>query len=544
MLSRLTKLLLVLLFAIGFIVACSSDSDQTTTPEENKGSENTDDTEKGGDDPGDNEDDVDAPDYGDTGGITLPIVDEPVELTWMIVSSVPNLQDKAIIKEIEKRTGIKLNIQAYPSGTYSERLGTVVGSGKLPDIFHGLPVAQVNELGSKGAVVAINEYLDELPNYKKLYTEENDWVMKSYSSDDGNIYTWPIYGVSRDVNHGFLYRKDIFDELGIPLWNSTEEFYEALVKLKEAYPDSYPYASKTGEWIFRDWGYGWGITGTEYPAYYDENDGKWKFQFTDPKHKDMLDFMKKLYAEGLLDQEFITDTDASWTTKMTTGQSFVTFDWIGRLDMFYEQVKGDNPDYDLRYGNPVGPEFTIRSLDKVANWGHTVANNDKAEIALKLLDYLLSPSGAELITVGIPGEIYEIDDDGNVYYPELADVDVVGIQHLEEQYGMWLEGMYIRADERSVYFNYTEKEQEAQDMMVDKKQPLDPILKFTDAENDTRAKLQPNLLTAGVEFSTQYILNPNSSDKDWEDWLKEAERLKVDEFIAVYNAAQERYDNE
>ncbi|MCT6985924.1 hypothetical protein M1723_25330, partial [Salmonella enterica subsp. enterica serovar Senftenberg] len=65
--------------------------------------------------------------------------------------------------------------------------------------------------------------------------------------------------------------------------------------------------------------------------------------------------MKKLYNEGLLDPEFMTDTDDSWTAKMTSGnKSFVTYDWIGRLDLFYNQVKDQNPNYDLRYGNPVG----------------------------------------------------------------------------------------------------------------------------------------------------------------------------------------------
>ncbi|MBS4197542.1 extracellular solute-binding protein [Lederbergia citri] len=534
MLGRLSKLLFVLLLVFGIFAGCSTSGEKTGggTDKQNESGNNS-------------EEQVNEPteDYGDTGGINLPIVDKPVEITWMLVSDVSNLKDKAVIKEIEKRTGIKLNIQSYSSGTYSEKLNTVVASGQLPDIWHGLPVAKVNELGQKGAVVAINEYLDELPNYKKLYAEENDWVMKSFSDDKGNMYTWPIYGVNRELNHGFLYRKDIFDKNGIELWNNTEEFYEALKKLKEEYPDSAPYASKTAEFIYRDWGFGWGITGAQYPAYYDESDKTWKFQFTDPKHKEMLDFMKKLYNEGLLDKEFITDTEASWTTKMTTGKSFVTFDWIGRLDMFYEQVKAENPDYDLRYGNPVGPENTIRSLDKIANWGHTVTKNDKSEIALKLLDYLSSPSGAELIMVGVKDEIYKDEGDGKITYPDL-NVDVVGIKDLENQYGMWVEGMYLRADERSVYFNYTKKEQEAQDMMQGKMQPLDPILKFNDKENDTIAKLQPNLLTAGIEFSTKYVMTKSHGDKEWDAWLEEAKRLKVDDFIQVYNDAQKRFDSE
>ncbi|MBW8348371.1 extracellular solute-binding protein [Bacillus sp. IITD106] len=534
MLGRLSKWLFVLLLVFGIFAGCSNSGEKTGggTDKQNESGNNS-------------EEQVNEPteDYGDTGGIKLPIVDKPVEITWMLVSEVSNLKDKAVIKEIEKRTGIKLNIQAYSSGTYSEKLNTVVASGQLPDIWHGLPVAKVNELGQKGAVVAINEYLDKLPNYKKLYAEENDWVMKSFSDDKGNMYTWPIYGVNREVNHGFLYRKDIFDKHGIDLWNNTEEFYEALKKLKEEYPDSAPYASKTAEFIYRDWGFGWGIAGAQYPVYYDESDQTWKFQFTDPKHKEMLDFMKKLYNEGLLDKEFITDTEASWTTKMTTGKSFVTFDWIGRLDMFYEQVKAENPDYDLRYGNPVGPENTIRSLDKIANWGHTVTKNDKSEIALKLLDYLSSPSGAELIMVGVKDEIYKEEGDGKITYPNL-NVDVVGIKDLENQYGMWVEGMYLRADERSVYFNYTEKEQEAQDMMQGKMQPLDPILKFNDKENDTIAKLQPNLLTAGIEFSTKYVMTKSHGDKEWDAWLEEAKRLKVDDYIQVYNDAQKRFDSE
>src|SRR5690606_34295673 len=153
--------------------------------------------------------------------------------------------------------------------------------------------------------------------------------------------------------------------------------------------------------------------------------------------------------------------------------------WIGRLDLFYTQVKDVNPEYNLRFGNPVGPNNTIRSLPMISLYGHAVRNNEKAEVALKLLDYLTSPSGAELMTVGQEGVNYELDANGKVTYPELKDHDLIEIKLLEEKYGLWAQGSYVRTDKRSVYYNYTEKEQEAQDMMVDMKTPLDPVLKFT-----------------------------------------------------------------
>ena len=483
-------------------------------------------------------------DYGDTGGLKLPLVDKPVELTWMVVSDNTRLNDSLVIKEIERRTGIQLNIQAYPSATYGEKLKAVVASGKLPDLFHGLTMAEINKMGAQGVLTPINKYLDQLPNFKQLYVDnpENNWVMKTYSDDKGNIYPWPMYGVNRDVNHGFLYRKDIFDKNNIKLWTNTDEFYQALKKLKEIYPNSYPYASKTKEYIFRDWGYGWGVVNNEYPAFFDEKTHQWKFTFTQPEYKDMLDFMKKLYNEGLIDPEFLTDTEASWTSKMTNDKSFVTFDWIGRLDMFYNQVKDNNPNYNLRYGNPVGPSNKIRSLPKISSYGLVVTNNEKKEAALKLLDYLSSPSGAELIMLGVKGKSFDIDANGKVVYPELKDVPNVDIKMLEEKYGCWVEGMYLRADKRSVYFNFTEKEQEAQDMMKGKMEPLDPMLKFTDEENKTKADLYPELYKAAVEFSTQYVLTKSYGDKEWQDWLEKAKKLGVDKYIDLYNQAQKRYD--
>lgn len=482
--------------------------------------------------------------YGDTGGLTLPLVDKPTKLTWMLVSENP-ANDKLIAKEIEKRTGITLDLQTYSSTTYQDRLRVVVASGQLPDIFHGLTPAELKKIGQQGAVVPINQYADMLPNFKQLYMDENPWVVKSYGDEAGNLYAWPIYNMNRDVNHGWMVRKDILDKHGIPEWTNTEEFYQAMVKLKEAYPDSYPIASKTKEFIFRDWGYGWGISGANYPMYFDESAKSWKFAATQPAYKDMLDFMKKLYNDKLLDPEFMTDTPDSWTAKMTTDKSFVTWDWIGRLDLFYNQVKDKYPTYDLRYANPVGPTGNIRTLPKIdVGFSIAVANNSNKEAALKLLDYLSSPSGSALVTLGVEGETFHFDANGKPVYPELANVPLVDIKVLEDKYGLWLEGMYLRPDRRSVYYNFTEKEQEAQDKMLsqNKFEPLDPILNFTDAENSTVAELQVTLQKELAEFSAKYILDKSYGDAQWNEWLQNAKKFGEDEITAVFNGAQARFD--
>lgn len=485
--------------------------------------------------------------YGDTGGAVLPIVNEPVTITWFVASDFQDVNDRWLVKELAKRTGITVEFQAHSFSTYQDKLKIMLASGQIPDIVPSLTLSEINDLGSQGLFAPINPHIDQLPNFQKLYVEQNSWVMKSFSDDTGNLYSWPIYGLNRDVNHGFMYRKDIFDKHGIPLWETTEQFYEALRQLKEHYPDSTPYASKTKEAIFNNWAFGWGISSDywqTYPAYYDENDGAWKLTFTRPEYKDMLDFMKKLYDEKLLDQEFLTDTFESWQAKMTTNDNaFVTFDWIGRLDGFYTQVKEQLPAYDLRYANPIGPQGQITSLPKITS-GYAVANNDRKETAFRLLDYLSSPSGAELMTMGAEGATYAVDADGNIVYPEVTEDGPVTINLLEKYFGLWMQGSYVRTDLRSVYYNFTEKEQEAQDMMQGKMAPLDPILKFTDEETETIVELSVALKKAGEEFSAKYIMTNGYGDKEWQEWLDRASRLEEERYLNAYNTAQQRFDSQ
>lgn len=488
-----------------------------------------------------------AADYGDTGGVKLPIVDKPTTLTWMLVSENTNPNDSLIVKEIEKRTGIHLDLQVYPSASFQDKLKVVVASGKLPDIFHGLPLAELNKMGGQGALEPINAHLNELPNFKKLYVDnkDNNWIMKSWTDDKGNLFSWPVYNLNRDVNHGILYRKDIWDKLGLKEWNGPDEFYQDLKKIKEAYPQSYPFANKAKEMIFQNLSFGWGVGGASWPAIYDEKDKTWKLQYIQQGYKDELDYLKKLYNEGLMDPEFLTDTDASWTAKMTNDKAFVTWDWIGRMELFKNQVKAQNPNYDLRYGYPIGPTGRITTLSRIDTFGITVANNKNKDIALKLLDYLTSPSGSQLVTMGVEGQTFKMEN-GKPVYPELKDVPNVDITALDKKYGLWMEGMYLNPDHRSVYYNFTEREKEAQDKMLKDKrfEPADPVLKFINDETKVQADVRTSLVKAANEFSAKYVMNKQYGDAQWKEWVQSVDKLGASKYIDTYNAAQKRFDSQ
>lgn len=481
--------------------------------------------------------------YGDTGGLSLPLVNEPVTISVVVETIYPVSSDLFVIKEIEKRTGIRLDIQDWSTPIFKDKLNITLASRNIPDIITSINRSDINTLGMNGVLAPVNEHMDILPNFRNIFVDnkENSWVLDDCTAEDGNLYFWPWYDVNRDVNHGFLFRKDIFDKHGIKEWTTTEEFYLALKQLKELYPESTPYASKTKERIFADWAFGWGL---RLPMYFDEAPALWKFAPAQTEYKQMLDFMKKLYNEGLIDPDFLTSNIGSWSEKMTKeNKAFVTFDWIDRMDLFYE--KAQNPEYDLRYANPVGPVGKIKRLDKITGYGVCVASNPNKETALKFLDYTASPSGTKLLTMGVEGVTFIRDSSGKVIYPGLKG-EKIDIGVLGQKYGLFLMGLYTRIDRESIYFDLSPRLQEAQDKMLQNNhiEDRDPYLKYTREEDSIIASLYEPLNKAAEEFSAKYILNKAYGENEWNEWLKHAESLGYKKLQKIYNEAYKRHEAE
>ena len=106
--------------------------------------------------------------------------------------------------------------------------------------------------------------------------------------------------------------------------------------------------------------------------------------------------------------------------------------------------------------------------------------------------------------------------------------------------------MYRRFGRRCSYYDFNEREQEAQDLMNNKQgggyMPLDPELSFTAEETETNSKYTTVISKAAEEFATKYVLGAETGDTAWNNWLKKAESLGAKEIIDAYNNAQARYE--
>lgn len=478
---------------------------------------------------------IDITELGDTGGIELPITTEDVELQAFVVSSVADLPNKFFLKNLKEITGVTVKPIVVTGDTGLQKLQLLAASKKLPDIScNFLYKKDVDDLGMNGALVNITENIDKMPNIKKLFfeTEENKRIIKDLSSPDGNMYLVPSYNIARDINHLFMYRKDIFDKLGIEPWTDSESFYNALKKIKEAYPDSTPFSSKLQFDLIRYFANQWGIE-FDLDGYYNRETGKWEYAGTSDRMKEMLDFIKKLYDEKLFDPEFLTNTAQGWSTKMTTDKAFVSFDWVDRMDMFKAQTATTIPDFDLQPGFPIGTDKTYTPMDKLGAVQVFIANNKNAEISMKLVDFLMSEAGSKLATVGLQGETYNYDENGKANFIGFEDGSAT-IATLEEAYGMYTQGLAIRYNPECVYFQFTERTQKAQDLVNEKKlvRKVFPKLNMNE-DTDRYNELYSVLYKEFQEFASKYILG--SGDVSWEAWVEEAKGFGSEEFAGYIN---------
>ena len=458
-----------------------------------------------------------------------------------------------VINELRRRTGLNIQITAFPRASFAEKAKVLMASqDTIPDFFNGFSNEEIFDFAQQGAFEAVSDHLDKLPNFKEIFYDKPEEyglsanTIKNYLGADGKLYHMPKYDTQRDVNHGLMYRKDIFDKHGIKMWSNEQEFLDVLRQLKKLYPSSTPFASKTKAVIFRDFGYMKGLTGsTQFLQYYNEDEKTWKLMSTDPKFKEVLDLLKTMYDEGLLDPEFLTATEPAWTNKMTQkDKAFVTWDFIGRMDQFKEQTLTTVPEYDLRYAPPINKRTL--TLAKTSA-GAAFKKSDKAFLAMQLSDYLISESGARLMTMGIEGVTYEMGEDGFAEYLGFDEGVIPSGTLLEEKYGMFIERLYRRFDRRSYYYNFTEKEQEAQDMINNMEGggywPEDPAPILSVEEKEICAKYKTSLQKAAEEFATKYVLGTETGDAAWNNWLNKAKSLGAEEIVKAYNDAQTRYDS-
>ncbi|QGH35451.1 extracellular solute-binding protein [Gracilibacillus salitolerans] len=318
--SKYLRYLLMALFVVGIIVVtgCSDDS-ETAGDSSDSGSEQT------GDDSGESS-------------------EERMHLRVFVptFSTEPPTDDSPVLKKIEDYTNKEITMEWVPNSNLEDKFNITLSSGDLPHVMM-IPNKSPSFISAveDGAFWELGPYLEEYPNL----SQANEIIMDN-SSINGDIYGIPR---TRDLGrNGVIIRKDWLENLGLEEPETIDDFYNMLKAFKEEDPDGNGQDDTYGVVVSKYEG-PWDVMQTWFGVpnkWGEDENGELYPSFMDDNYKEALDFFRKLYDEGLVNEDFAVMDPAQWSDPVIAGEAGVQVNVLDEGHRIAEKIVDAEPEND------------------------------------------------------------------------------------------------------------------------------------------------------------------------------------------------------
>jgi len=468
--------------------------------------------------------------------------DAVLDITIASHSSWPYQEDWAVWNYIRESIGGTLNINAVPASDIATKFPLIMAApDTFPDLigFQGKP-SGFADYCEQGAFVALDDYAEFLPDYNAFWDglpESDQWMKNIRKSADGKVYYTPNYGMERYTNlRTWLYRKDIFDKHGLSVPETTEELYDVSKKLKELYPDSYPFCMRSGLANINVIGCSW-KPNFHYGVYYDFENEKWCYGATEDTMKEIVEYLNRMVKEGLIPSDFMTINSSTWEELVSTNRGFIMPEYQVRIDFFNGIAREQMPEFNLtamtppRADNGIGINMNNKFNQDPSGYG-VLNTGDEASIAnaMRYINWFYSDEGAEILSWGKEGETYETVDGKRKFIVENE------ADNAQTLYGFKTIGTYTRIDPECIDASISEEQAATTDFIIGNIYPnLDPTLylEFSAEDSKTLADLNTSINTHVEENIQKFIIGQRPLS-EWESFRSELNELPVNELLALY----------
>ncbi|MDR1263386.1 MAG: extracellular solute-binding protein [Oscillospiraceae bacterium] len=334
---------------------------------------------------------------------------------------------------------IKLEYVPIPRAEESAKLNTLMASGAAPDIIFSYDTRMIMNYGRDGGLTALT---DLLPEYGQNLLA-NIAPALEYGVLNGEQYAIPAQRAKTGRYANFI-RKDYLDAQGIELAVNEDGFYHMSIEDFEAILYN---AKGVGESGLET--YPLGMAG----AYNATQAKPIIFAFVDgaqltgeiaastpqplwPGYRDGVKFLNKLYNDGIMDPDFMIDTDTalpSFNTQVSTGRAIA----FGQDD-FYETgivaLYESDPNAEFvafQLDNPYGTQV-IPTYAPIGMYVAVPATSQHPEAAVSYLNYLADYDVCRVLAYGIEGVHYEMVDGSpaNIEYTEEEKAVIEGYERI------------------------------------------------------------------------------------------------------------------
>lgn len=352
---------------------------------------------------------------------------KPIEIEMMLLNNTSGDGSQFIAKEVFKeKFNIDVKFTLNNNEAHMQKLNLLIASNELPDIVAPMPAERGKLVGPKGLLVAVDEYLDQLPNVKK-YFDADKTAQISSTAADGHIYSLPRFAPDKyDYKWAPIVRKDYFDELGLPMPTTYKELFASLKKIKEKHPDVVGIVNREKMTFINAYGVSYN---TAPGMFYDKKSDSFRFGPLTEGYRELVTDFAQAWQDGILDKEFFTSSEQQWQEKFLNGTGVFTLDYPKRaytVKEAYSKLHPEDTAFDTSLIMPLTTEsydtMRLNHAETLGLWtSWSISKNTKhLGRILQLVDFMYSDEAIDLMQWGIEGETYTKTEDGKMKYtPDL-----------------------------------------------------------------------------------------------------------------------------
>lgn len=501
-------------------------------------------------------------------------------------SLVTDYDDNHLTNLLEETLNCELEFVLLPSdsGELNTKLGLMVNSpDQLPDvIIASLDSAAVYEYGSKGAFLDLSSYVNEedMPNFFNIPEADRELMRMSMVSADGGMYGLVRYEpqVWNMSNSRMWINKAWLDNLELDIPTTTEQLYEVLKAFKTQDPNGNGIADELGAYGNTSL-YGANLAAALMNSFtyfnwsdllaLDETGENVIAPFITDEYKEGLKYLNKLYSEGLIDPGLFTDTQDQMKVYQNSETQVLGFLAVGSHGGWTDAKTNPNfleMELIAPLEGPTGVAYTpYTSQDPVPIYFVT-SQCENVELAIEMGDLFYEASVGITARYGQEGVDWTTDPDVMAQYTH-ATIEA-GVYDREDAafalyHNIWPEqtnhywkninpryapagffsvtvsedtkvGNFVMAPTKQAEINHIS--------LYHGKWPehILPVLKYTADEQEIRDEVR-NLVKGYVrETLAQFVTGALDIDKDWDAYVKELEKMGLQDWIDVAQTAYDR----
>lgn len=479
-----------------------------------------------------------------------------------------NTNQTTIGKILEDQTGVNFKLE-FVMGDLNTKIGTMIAANDYPDVL--IPDAAIEEVLNAGAFIPLDDLIEEHgPNIKRVYGKS----LNQMRSKDGKIYFLPIAAQVNDfipepeAGAGFWVQRRVLEEAGYPKIKTLDQYIELIKNYRDKHKDENltGMVSLTHDWRF---------FATSNPPMHlmgypndgnvtvDTNTWEAKTYAGADSTKRWLKALNDLNAAGLFDKASFVDNYDQYIAKLTSHKVLGFFDYRWQVDNALNVLKDaarKDPSLDGynyfplpvtfdegtpdAYLDPPGGLVTNRGI------GITVSAKDPVRI-IQFFDNMLTEENQTLMSWGIKGETYEVNEEGR-YYRTQEQIDKIDEPFRESfgfKYFSWNWPMYnatstladgnaknVASQPEVFQMTLTDKDK----FILDKygvqtysqlfaepvPRPYFPAWGFTKEQNSPEQLWEASKDELTKKYFPKLVLTtPDKFDSVWEEYMKEFGKL-------------------